>query len=423
MKNNVIKVMLSITIVGMLITGCKKSDTQTISQETTGREESVHSLQDSSVEVESGLETEASDEFAKTSIVFYAREIEDKYWPDVEKGIEKAKKELDLKEVNVIRGKEGESFSAILEEESKKESRSFSFFLNDPQSEEEALQNAYQLGVPLIGVGLQVPESLKNTLSANVAADAYSCGQLAATNSYALLKDRLEEAESTLRIAVICEDTQSALIHARTSGYVDKMVELIGASKTAVEGHENYQKIVEEPTVILEVIAPTLPEEPETDTTESESEQTASIEDDSSANEETEGLEGDTHSDAENTYDAERMNPSVQEVLGKNDLIAIFATSEEAANALLQINENMNRLGSEAVIGVGFDAGTVQMEAIRNGYLAGAVSRNYEQLGYKAIIMAAKASKGEAVRSEDTGEIWYNSDNMDTTELESYLYE
>lgn len=75
------------------------------------------------------------------------------------------------------------------------------------------------------------------------------------------------------------------------------------------------------------------------------------------------------------------------------------------------------------VIGVAFDSGAQIKQAVKEGKLAGAVTQDPLQIGYKTVELCVKAAKGEAVSDVDTGCQWYTADNMDDPEIAQNLYD
>ena len=71
----------------------------------------------------------------------------------------------------------------------------------------------------------------------------------------------------------------------------------------------------------------------------------------------------------------------------------------------------------------GFDAGTAQKNAIRNGWFYGSVTQDPYQIGYKAVELAVKAANGEAVADVDTGAQWYNAENIDNPDIALLVYD
>lgn len=88
------------------------------------------------------------------------------------------------------------------------------------------------------------------------------------------------------------------------------------------------------------------------------------------------------------------------------------------ANAVIE----MKREGT--IVIVGFDSGKQQIDAIRNGIMAGAITQNPVGMGYKTVEAAVKAIKGEALPKKiDTGFFWYDKTNMDSAQIKAVLYQ
>ena len=71
----------------------------------------------------------------------------------------------------------------------------------------------------------------------------------------------------------------------------------------------------------------------------------------------------------------------------------------------------------------GFDAGATQKNAIREGWFFGSVTQDPYHIGYYAVEMAIKATRGEEVADKDTGAKWYNAENIDTPEIAELVYD
>jgi ribose transport system substrate-binding protein len=104
------------------------------------------------------------------------------------------------------------------------------------------------------------------------------------------------------------------------------------------------------------------------------------------------------------------------------DLAGYYATNEGSAIGLANAIKEMNMKGK--IIGIGFDSGKTQMDAIRDGTLYGAVQQNPVRIGYDAVQMAYKAYKGESVpKVVDTGIVWSDTKNIDSAEVKAVIYQ
>jgi len=75
------------------------------------------------------------------------------------------------------------------------------------------------------------------------------------------------------------------------------------------------------------------------------------------------------------------------------------------------------------IVVIGYDSGQQQMDAIRSGAEAGAITQNPIGIGYKCVEAAVKAINGEELpETIDTGFMWYDADNIDDEEIQAVLY-
>ena len=103
------------------------------------------------------------------------------------------------------------------------------------------------------------------------------------------------------------------------------------------------------------------------------------------------------------------------------ELVGIYGTNEAAATGAIQ---GANESGKEGITVVGFDSGKTQLEAIRNGSQAGAVTQSPVLMGYETVVAAIKAINGQELEKNiDSGFQWYDADNIDDPEIAGNLYE
>jgi len=82
----------------------------------------------------------------------------------------------------------------------------------------------------------------------------------------------------------------------------------------------------------------------------------------------------------------------------------------------------MNKVGKIVVIG--YDSGKQQIDAIKSGLMAGAITQNPVGMGYMAVEAAVKAIKGEKLpKFIDSGFYWYDKTNIDDPKIKECLYE
>jgi ribose transport system substrate-binding protein len=103
------------------------------------------------------------------------------------------------------------------------------------------------------------------------------------------------------------------------------------------------------------------------------------------------------------------------------NLKGFFGANEGSIIGVLNGVKELKMEGKIVVIG--YDSGQQQMDAIRSGAEAGAVTQNPIGIGYKCVEAAVKASKGESLpKIIDTGFMWYDKSNIDKPEIQAVLY-
>ncbi|NSW76347.1 MAG: ABC transporter substrate-binding protein [Candidatus Atribacteria bacterium] len=104
------------------------------------------------------------------------------------------------------------------------------------------------------------------------------------------------------------------------------------------------------------------------------------------------------------------------------NLKGIFGANEGSAIGVINAVRELNKIGQIVVIG--YDSGKQQMDAIREGLMAGAITQNPVGMGYMAVEAAIKAVKGEELpKYIDSGFYWYDKSNIDSPEIKQCLYE
>jgi ribose transport system substrate-binding protein len=112
----------------------------------------------------------------------------------------------------------------------------------------------------------------------------------------------------------------------------------------------------------------------------------------------------------------------VKSVLRSNpDIDGFFASNEGSAIGMIQA---VKESGSKNLTLVGFDSGQAQIDAIKNGVMAGAITQNPVGMGEELVKAAMKAIEGEELpETIDTGYFWYDKSNIDDPKIQSVLYE
>ncbi|MFD0672960.1 ABC transporter substrate-binding protein [Cohnella sp. GCM10027633] len=104
------------------------------------------------------------------------------------------------------------------------------------------------------------------------------------------------------------------------------------------------------------------------------------------------------------------------------NLKGIFGTNEGSAVGVVNAVTELKKEGAITVIG--YDSGKLQMDAIRSGAMAGAITQDPIGIGYWAVKAAVQAKNGESVaKTIDTGFHWYDKTNIDNDDIKALLYE
>jgi ribose transport system substrate-binding protein len=103
------------------------------------------------------------------------------------------------------------------------------------------------------------------------------------------------------------------------------------------------------------------------------------------------------------------------------DLRGLFCGDEDSAAGILKVVQELGLAGRLVV--VGFDSGQAQVDAIRSGLMAGAVTQDPIRLGYKTVEAAVDVLNGRRVpRRIDTGFHWYDRTNIDDPAIAVLLH-
>lgn len=109
-------------------------------------------------------------------------------------------------------------------------------------------------------------------------------------------------------------------------------------------------------------------------------------------------------------------------IQSRKNLKGVFGANEGCGIGVANAVIEMKKTGSLVI--VGYDSGKLQMDAIRSGVMAGAITQNPVGMGYKTVEAAVKALKGEKLPEKiDTGFFWYDKTNMDSDQIKPLLYQ
>ena len=263
----------------------------------------------------------------------------------------------------------------------------------DTNSVLDSLQKALDAGIPVVCFDTGVADAPAGSVLATVATDNAAAGACAAENMFPVLEAKIKAAtvDAKVRIGEVNQDATALNIQQRGQGFIDKMVELCTAAgkKVAVIGNDffvnNTTGVVSEAEaeVILEIAVPA------------------------------------------NTT-VENSSIEAQNIMQKEDTIAIFGSNQTTAEGVVTANQVLNVLSSnpdEGIIAAGFDAGAPQKAAIKAGQLIGSVTQSPLMMGYDCIQTLVKIANGETVSDIPMDGYWYNTENMEDENIAPNLYD
>lgn len=109
-------------------------------------------------------------------------------------------------------------------------------------------------------------------------------------------------------------------------------------------------------------------------------------------------------------------------IIGSNrDLKGIYGANEGSAIGVIK---GVTESGTKGITIVGFDSGKAQIDAIRSGAMAGAITQNPLAMGAEVVKAALKAINGDDLPKDiDTGFYWYDKKNLDDAKIKAVLYQ
>lgn len=329
------------------------------------------------------------------SFQMIVKSFQSTYWQAAIQGVEQAKAELGVSvEAN---GPANESDIAdqvqMLNDAIEKKPDGIALAACDTNSVIDSLNKALEAGIPVVCFDTGVDNAPEGSVLATVATDNVAAGAVAAENMFPVIEAKVKAAttDAKVRIGEVNQDATALNIQQRGQGFIDKMLELCtgAGKKVAVVGNEFYVNATEgavaeaEAEVIIEVGVP-----------------------------------------AQTTVDL--ASTEAQKIMSKDDTIAIFGSNQTTAEGVITANQTLNKLSSDpeqGIIGVGFDAGTPQKEAITNGQFIGSVTQSPLMMGYEAIVTLTKVADGESVSDIPMDGYWYDKDNMEDENIAPNLYD
>lgn len=348
---------------------------------------------------EEGAKTEATDEGKEEGkgggdyhFEVVVKSFQSSYWQAAVQGIEQAEEELGV--TTNTTGPNAESDIAdqvnMLNNAINKAPDGIALAACDQSSVLKSLQNALDKKIPVVCFDTGVADAPEGSVYATVVTNNEEAGGIAAEKMYEALKDQLANAKDAVRIGEVNQDATSGNITGRGMGFINKFKELAEADgkKVAVVGNEYYVNLVEnnakeaDADIIIEVAVP-----------------------------------------AQTTVELSATEAS--NIMNKKDTIAMFGSNQVTAEGLLTANQNLDVLGAGdgKILGVGFDAGSTQKAAVKDGTLLGSVTQAPVDQGRIAIETLNDICEGKEVKDVETACYWYDAETMEDAEIAPNLYD
>ncbi|WP_121616274.1 ABC transporter substrate-binding protein [Virgibacillus halodenitrificans] len=104
------------------------------------------------------------------------------------------------------------------------------------------------------------------------------------------------------------------------------------------------------------------------------------------------------------------------------DLDGLYGSNEGSAIGVVNAVKELGKEGDITIIG--FDSGKQQIDAIKDGVMAGAITQNPVGIGYETVKAAVEAMENKELPEViDTGFYWYDADNLEEEEIQNAIYE
>ena len=340
---------------------------------------------------EAAAEEAAPEAAEELYIPVMAKGFQHQFWQAVAAGSQAAADELGVKIYFDGPASETEIAAQVnmIEQEMAKNPKALALAALDTSAVADILDECAEKGIPVIGFDSGVPGDTSGAVKATACTNNEAAAAIAAEkfgeNADLVAKMQAATADAPVRIAVLSQDAVSASVTGRTTGFVNKMVEVASAYGTvSVEGHDKWANKVDGATIIVEVAVSA-------------------------------------------TTEAVDVQNAANALLAKADLAAVFCSNEGTVTGFLSAVSDGEDLADGAkyadLIVAGFDAGAAQKNAVRQGWFYGSVTQDPYHIGYYAVEMAIAAANGEPVADKDTGAQWYNAENIDDPMIALLVYD
>ena len=380
MKKLIALLLALVMVVGLVACGAKEEAAAPAETEAAAPAET---------EAAAPAETEAAAE--KLYIPVMAKGFQHQFWQAVAAGSQAAADEYGVEIYFDGPASETEIAAQVnmIEQEMAKNPKALALAALDTSAVADILDECAEKGIPVIGFDSGVPGDTSGAVKATACTNNEAAAAIAAEkfgeNADLVAKMQAATADAPVRIAVLSQDAVSASVTGRTTGFVNKMVEVASAYGTvSVEGHDKWAAKADGASIIIEVAVSA-------------------------------------------TTEAVDVQNAANALLAKADLAAVFCSNEGTVTGFLSAvsdGEDLADGGKYAdLVVAGFDAGAAQKNAVRQGWFYGSVTQDPYHIGYYAVEMAVAAANGEAVADKDTGAQWYNAENIDDEMISLLVYD
>lgn len=388
MKNlkRIVTILLAVAMLATLAVGCGNA--------TTPAPAAVATTQESAAADTTAAEAPA--DTAKPYIAVISKGFQHQFWQTVMAGAKDAaaKYNVDM----TFDGPPSESDIStqvdMLNSAISKNPKAIALAALDTNSVTTQLTDCKSKNIPVIGFDSGVPNAPEGSIKATASTNNENAGALGADSMFAdptfLAALKAATVDKPVVIGVQSQDATSASVVGRTTGFIAQMlknVETIFPGQVAVTGHDKFAKAASsgKAAVNINVIVP-----PTTNATDSQN--------------------------------------ASQTLFGMDGIIGIFASNEASVGGVIAATTDGSDLDRtngkyKNITVVGFDAGKSQKAAVKNGWFLGSVTQDPYMIGYLSVELAYKAFKGETVSDSDTGCKFYNSANMDQSDIAQLLYD
>jgi ribose transport system substrate-binding protein len=108
-------------------------------------------------------------------------------------------------------------------------------------------------------------------------------------------------------------------------------------------------------------------------------------------------------------------------ISSNKDIKGFYGSNEGSAIGIIK---GVQESGAKGITIVGFDSGKAQIDAIKDGTMAGAITQNPVGMGKELVDAATKAIDGKDLpKVIDTGFYWYDKSNIDDPKIKAVLYQ